>query len=206
MSTMFNDTMDTAKSTIESAKDGTQHAVSSARSTLVEGIRAVNGVVSILRGLQLTDALGWIGLERRRGPLGSLALFGAGVAVGTGVGMLFAPKSGAETRRFLFGGLEQGAKEIEEKAENLAGKAKDTVVKAEHKVEDLAGKAKDTLVSTERKVENKVGERVEMAKDAVKDTVDQAKSLVTPPESYRQGDDIIKANGTGNHRSTHRHA
>lgn len=203
---MFNDTADAAHSTMASDNGGTRRAASSARSSLMTGIDAINGVVSILRGVNVVNALGLIKLARRRGPLGSLALFGAGIAVGRAVGMLFAPRSGAETRRFLFGGLEQGAKEIEEKAENLAGKAKDTVVKAEHKVEDLAGKAKDTLVSAERKVENKVGERVEMAKDAVKDTVDQAKSLVTPPESYRQGDDIIKANGTGNHRSTHRHA
>ena len=223
MSTMFNDTMDTAKSTIESAKDGTQHAVSSARSTLLDGIHAVNGVVSILRGLEFADALGWIGLARRRGPLGSIALFGAGVALGTGIGMLFAPKSGAETRRALFGGLEKETKEIEHKAENLAGKAKDAVVNAEHKAEDYAGKAKDavvnaerkmedyvgkakdSVVNVERKVENKVGQRVEMAKDAVKDAADQAKSLMTPPDSYRPGDDK-GANGTGNHRSTLRHA
>jgi len=213
--------LDAAKSKMEYAKDGTQHAISSARSTLIDGIHAVNGVVSILRGLQVTDALGWFGLARRRGPFGSLALFGAGVAVGTGVGMLFAPKSGAETRRALFGGLmglekkaEAGAKEIEEKAENLAGKAKDAVVNAEHKVEDYAGKAKEAVMGAERTVETKVDNaketikgKVDSAVDAAKDTADQAKSLMSSGELFRQGGETMKpADGTGNHRTTHRHS
>ena len=182
MSTTLNDTMDAAKNTamntMESAKEGTQHAVSSARSTLFDGIRAVNGVVSILRGFGLSDALGWVGLSRRRGPFETLGIFGAGFAAGAIGGVLFAPKSGADTRQFLldyFKGLEkdaekgvkEGVKGIETKAEDLAGKAKDAVVSAEKKVEDLAGKAKDNVIATEKKAEDYIGK----AKDNVKDTL-----------------------------------
>src|SRR5262249_54249880 len=99
MSTMLNDTRDAARNTLESAKERTQHAASSARSAVLDGIRAVSGALSIARGLQLTDMLGWFGLARRRGALESFAVFGAGVAVGAGAGLLFAPMSGADLRR-----------------------------------------------------------------------------------------------------------
>jgi gas vesicle protein len=150
MSTLLNDTKDTASCMMDSAKDGAEHAASSASSTLFEGIHAVTGVVSMLRGLHVTDALGLFGLARRRGPVGSIALFGAGFAVGAGAGVLFAPMSGSDLRRAMldrFKGLQQdaahtlekvetGAKEIEGKAGTLVGKAKDTVVSVEHKLED----------------------------------------------------------------------
>jgi hypothetical protein len=39
--------------------------------------------------------------EWKRSPLVSIAIFGAGVAVGAGAGLLFAPMSGADMRRTL---------------------------------------------------------------------------------------------------------
>jgi YtxH-like protein len=57
---------------------------------------------SRLKGMDRDDVLELIGLERRRGAmdalLPALGLFGLGVLVGAGVGLLLAPKSGAELR------------------------------------------------------------------------------------------------------------
>ena len=162
MSITLNDTMDTAKATMEHAGKETQNAVSTARGALYDGIQTVANVVSMARGLGFGDVLGWVGLARRRSPAGSLALFGAGVLVGTGVGFLFAPVSGADARRAIFDklkGLEGDAKrtahKVEDKAEAVAAKAKSTVINAEHKIEDLAGQAKDSLMSAERNQENR---------------------------------------------------
>ena len=192
MSSTLNDTVGAAKSTFESAKEGTQHAVSNARSTLLDGLRAVSGIVTIVKGLQLADPLAWIGLERRRGPFESLAIFGAGVAVGAGVGVLFAPTSGADLRRTIAArlkglekgaervvekaeaGVKEGVKDVEQKAEDLAGKAKDAAVGAEKKVEDLAGKAKDAAVGAEKKVEDFAGN----LKDKAKSPADQRSTHV----------------------------
>jgi len=209
MSTLLNETMDAAKcavgtakdaakNTMESAKDGTQHAVSSARSGLLDGLQTVSSVVSIIRGFGLSDALGLVGLTRKRGPFESLAIFGAGVAVGTGVGFLFAPAAGNDTRRKILGlfmnmekTAETKAKEIEQKAEDLVGKAKDTVMDAEKKVENKVGQRIDTAKET-------IKGKVEAAADAVKDTADNAKSAVTGSDILRQSNDA-----PGNNRTAH---
>jgi gas vesicle protein len=215
MSTTLNDTMDTAKSMMDSAKNETQHAVSSARSTLFDGIRAAASVASMLRSFELSTALGWIGLARRRGPFESFALFGAGAAVGTAVGMLFAPMSGADTRRAIFGrlkGLGQDAQRTIEKAE--AG-AKEIEQKIETKAEDLAGKAKDAAMKAERKVETTVSAgldtakeavkgKVESATSAIKETAEDAKSALTSADPMRQtgGDNNKNPGAMGNHRQS----
>lgn len=149
MSTMMNDSMDTAKDLMSSAKQGTEHAVESTRATIFDGLRAAASVLSILRGFGLGDALGWVGLRRRHSPGSAIAVFGAGVAVGAGLGILFAPTSGSDTRSSilgLVGGLkadarraahkvEEGGAEIRAKVDEMAGQVKDAAIKAEHKVE-----------------------------------------------------------------------
>lgn len=150
MQTTPSQIIDTTKDMFGSAKDGTEHAAASARSTLFDGIRTAASVYATLRGLGLGDALGWVGLARRRGPLAGFATFGAGFAVGAGFGMVFAPMSGAALRGAIVGrlkGVEDDAKRTIDKAEagakDLEGKAADLVGKAA----DLAGKAKDAVVN-----------------------------------------------------------
>jgi gas vesicle protein len=188
-----------AKSTMETAKAGTGHAVSSAQSTVMDGVHVVTGIASMLARLTANDALGWIGLSRRRSPFVSLAAFSVGVAAGVGAGLLFAPTSGADLRSALlknFQGLLGDAKDvartaeakvekIEDKAEKIAGKAKDKAEdlagKAKDKVEDLAGKANDVA----KKVENKAA----AATNEVKETYQDAKSMMaaaTDPEHATQ--------------------
>jgi len=183
MSSTLNDTMGAAKNVMETAKHGTEHAVSSARSTVLDGVKAVAGIVTMLRGFEVDDGLGWFGLARRRTPLVSFATFGAGVALGAGLGVLFAPMSGAAMRRAILkqiNGLTSEAKETFERAES---EVKEVGEKVGDKAEELAGKAKDAVKKAERKVENKVSDGAEAVKDAVKSRVDAVKDTVEDAKS-----------------------
>lgn len=138
MSPTLNGTMNAAKNGVESAKDCAEHAIGTARSgiasvkegtgqtvlnamsMLAKGISTAAGIVAMLRSLDRDDGLAWLGLSRRRSPLVSIAIFGAGVAVGAGAGLLFAPMSGADMRRTMLGG-----------AKDLTHKATPTIERAE---------------------------------------------------------------------------
>jgi hypothetical protein len=154
MSTTLNDTMDTAKNVLDSARettehavgtarhamgsarDSTGHAVSGARSTLLDGVKTVSGIVAMLRDLGVSDALGWVGLSRRRSPLLSVAIFGAGVAVGAGAGLMFAQTSGTDLRRAILVRL-MGPMDA----------AKETVTKDAHAVSEGAAAVKEVVVN-----------------------------------------------------------
>ncbi len=175
MSNMLDDTMSTAKNAIGTAKVGTEHAVASTRSMLLDGLHAATSLVTLLRSLDRDDALGWVGLARRTGPMRSLGLFGAGLAVGAGAGMLFAPMSGAEARRTLLNRL-LGAKDAA--VETVGAKIED----AGEKVHDLADKAGDAVKKAEHQVASKatagahaVMNKIDAATSAVKHAADDAK-------------------------------
>jgi gas vesicle protein len=133
----------TAKQALGSAREGAEHAVSSARSRWMEGIRAAAELVTMVRSLQTGDALGWIGLQRRRGALASLGVFGAGIAVGAGLGVLFAPTSGVEMRRRLVGRVQALKGNAENTLRDAAPAVKDAVEKAEETMGDLAYQVAD---------------------------------------------------------------
>ncbi len=187
MATMLDDTMATAKDLMGTAKEGTGQAASSVRSTVLDGVHAITSVAAMLRGLGADDALGWVGLSRRRSPLVTMAIFGAGFAAGAGAGLLLAPTSGADLRRNLMKsvtGLWGQAKDVAEKAETR-------IENLEHQAEDMASKAKDAVKKAEHKVEARVAEGAKSLEDsvktraagavsAVKDTMHDAKSMVSP--------------------------
>jgi len=159
MTSMLNDTVNNAKNVMETAREGTEHAVAKTRDRFVEGFRAVTEVVAMLRALNGDDALGWVGLARRTGPFQSIAVFGAGMAVGAGAGMLFAPMSGVELRRALLG-------KITAQAQDAATRVEANVKEVEEKGEDLVRQAADAVKKVERKIENKVNAGAEAVKDA----------------------------------------
>ncbi len=99
MSSALNDTM---KHGVESVREGTEHTLASTISAMVKGVSAVSGVVTMLRSLDRDDGLAWFGLARRR-PLRAAAMFSAGLALGAGFGVLFAPMAGVDLRRKLLG-------------------------------------------------------------------------------------------------------
>ena len=185
MSNTLNDTMDAAKDIVDSAKTGTQHAVSSARSSLFDGIHALSSVVSMLRGLEMDDALGWVGLARRRGPLVPLALFSAGILVGAGVGVLVAPQSGVRTRRAILDALKGLEQKAEAEAKMIEQKAEHLVDKVETKVTENACAAKEAIKT-----------KAEEAAFAVKDTLEDAKSALGLPDPFTHSDSKMGENKT----------
>lgn len=60
-----------------------------------------------LTNVGVDDALGFVGLERRRGHgWEKLAFFGAGALAGAGAGLLLAPASGRDTRKKIGEGMD----------------------------------------------------------------------------------------------------
>lgn len=76
-----------------------------------------------LRDMSKDDILNAIGLETRRSAadyvLPALGVFSAGLVVGAGLGLLFAPKSGREIRGAIRGRLREQAEKAD--AEHGAG-------------------------------------------------------------------------------------
>lgn len=179
MATMMNGTMDTArhvmgsaretaeqavgnaKHALGSAKEGAEHTLSSTMSYLTTGAKAVAGFASVLRALGVDDALGWVGLRRRQSPFYPIAIFGAGVAVGAGVGMLLAPKSGAQIRRSILKAFNDITGEAKDALQRVESEVKEAGEKVEEKAEELADKAKGAALKAERKIESKIENKME---------------------------------------------
>jgi gas vesicle protein len=183
MSSTLNDTMHTAKDVMDAAKCGAEHALHSAqkdaRSSLLGTITAVGGLVAILRSLDVDDGLGWIGLTRKRtafrtSAISTVAFFGAGIALGTGAALLFAPASGADTRRKLRARFEGVKRDAEDTLERVGTEVK----QLEQKAESFVTRAKDAAKKAEHEIENKVSEGIHTAKDVAKSQADAALGTV----------------------------
>jgi len=174
----FDSARDGAGHAFDSARHGTEHAVLGTRSAALEVVRTLGGLIATLRGLDRDDALGWIGLARRRGPLPSIAIFGAGMMMGAGIGVLFAPMSGAQMRSAILDRLKGVKNEVKDSIDHVASEAKEVEGKVEKKVEDLAAKAGDAVKKAENKIETKVNAGAEAMKDAVVQKVDTAAGAV----------------------------
>ena len=76
-------------------------------------------VSAFVNDLSTDDALGYVGLQRRRSAadyvLPAVGLFGVGVAVGVGVGIALAPKAGEQLREDVKEGVKKSVNELREK-------------------------------------------------------------------------------------------
>lgn len=97
-----------------------------AGSTVHRSSRTVRRALSMLRRIDLEDVMVWLHLSRRRGPLGAIALLGAGAAVGAGLVLLLSPTSGPEVRRTL----KRRAASLEERVEEQVSEALHTAREA----------------------------------------------------------------------------
>lgn len=157
---------DSVEHSLDSAKDGANHAASSARSAWVDGLKAVTGLVHAVRSFDSDDALGLIGLRRRRSPLVASALFGAGVAVGLGAGILVAPASGRETRRRIRSGLAAMLADTKSAVTHAAADAKSTV---EHAASGGQEAFRHAGAEVKLAVDHAVGDGKEAVKHAATD-------------------------------------
>lgn len=87
---------------------------------------------------------------------GGISSFLLGVGVGLGIGMLFAPKSGADTRQLIKDKTGEGTDYLKQRSTDLRDSAGDLL----NKSKDALGRQKDTIA-----------EAVEAGKQAYRDTV-----------------------------------
>jgi hypothetical protein len=99
-------------------------------------VRSINGDdLRVIAQDYADDVLGRYGYYR--GPstamrvLSMAGAFGAGVAVGTGLGLIFAPRSGAETRQAISRTVENGVNRVKETVQRQRGNGHRIVTDAE---------------------------------------------------------------------------
>ena len=97
---------------------------------------------------------------------GGISSFLLGVGVGLGIGMLFAPKSGADTRQLIKDKTGEGTDYLKQRGTDLRDSAGDLL----NKSIDALGRQKDTIA-----------EAVEAGKQAYRDTVNN------PPHPSSEG-------------------
>jgi hypothetical protein len=98
---MLDNVMKNANKTVDGATESAVKTAHRMRSAIVDGFHAAASAFTALSGLTPADALGWVGLQRRRGPATAMVSFGAGFLAGAAAGVLFAPWSGAEMRSLI---------------------------------------------------------------------------------------------------------
>jgi len=204
--TTLDDTVKNAQKLMDETKDNAGHAAIKARSTMLEGIHAVASTITMLRGLGVGDALRWAGLQRRSSPLVPMFTFGAGFLAGAAAGTLFAPMAGADVRRKLADramGLERDAEKagadakarVENKADDLAGKAKDAVNNVESKAKDAFNTAESKAKGVYNTAESKAKDVYNTAEYKAKDAFDHVESKAK--ETAQKAQDAF-ATGTAN--------
>ena len=72
--------------------------------------------VNKLKNLDKDELLEYLGLQTKRSPadwiVPTLGLFGVGILVGAGIGLMLAPKSGADLREDLRARLQSGGEQL----------------------------------------------------------------------------------------------
>jgi len=76
---------------------------------------------------------------------GSIAPFLVGLAVGAGLALLFAPQSGAETRRFIRRRARRAGEAMRATAEDLGDNVRDQVDHVKRRVEDTVDHVRETV-------------------------------------------------------------
>lgn len=94
---------------------------------------------------------GYVIIERRTGSFGT---FVWGLLLGAGAALLFAPKSGRETRRELGEGVERLRDRAETRARELQRNVNETVDDVRRQVEDVRRQVEEGLDSARRAMES----------------------------------------------------
>lgn len=148
----MNSVKDTLGTAQKQVTNFAEHGYTAAQDGVHDAVERVSRLVTIARNLGLDDVLGVVGLQRRQGPGGAIASFGAGVAVGAGLGLLFAPMPGSDLRGKIG------------KALGLTGVV-DKLAEVEGQVEDKLVEKKDELKANMSRATEKAKERVVELKD-----------------------------------------
>jgi hypothetical protein len=107
-------------------------------------IKAISALGENVREIDQDDILERLGLERRRGAfervITAVGLFGAGMVVGAGVGMLASPMAPADMRKKIT----DGAKSVKKELTELVSAAEEQVQKGTQRVEARTNDRKES--------------------------------------------------------------
>jgi len=116
-----------------------------------------------------------------------------GLAVGAGLALLFAPASGAETRRKLVHGARRMRRAAQGAADDVTEKVRDTIEVARERVAETIETARDTISAKRGQVERAVTEGRSAARQARHDI---EKRLSETKAAYQAGARVARESKT----------
>jgi len=94
-----------------------------------------------------------------------MANFFLGLGLGVGIGLLFAPKTGEETRDILLGKADEGKEFLKKQAADLRGSAEDIVGKSREAI----NRQKETLSEVINRQKDSLSDALEAGKQAYRE-------------------------------------
>ena len=132
------------------------------------------------------DGEPYIVIEKHSGDLGNLLL---GVLIGAGVALLFAPRTGQETRADIRRKARQATDAVKGVAEEVAGQVVETFEGAKERVEEQIESARSTIEAKKRQVSRAMEAGREAAAEARQDLENR---LVETKAAYAAGGDVAR--------------
>ena len=135
---------------------------------------------------EFDDDDAFVVIERQSPGIGSFLI---GAAIGAGVALLFAPRSGEETRREI----QRGARRVRTAAQDVASEAvnrvSDTFPEARRQVEERIDAARQAIALKRSQVTRAMDAGREAARDA---RVDLEAKLASTKAAYHAGEDVAR--------------
>ena len=128
----------------------------------------------------------YVVIEKRSGGLGTLFV---GLAIGAGLALLFAPRSGAETRQQLRRRAERMRDAAENAVDEVTGTVHDTFEAARQRVEEKIDAARDAIETKRDQVQRAVDAGREAAQQA---RADLERRLAETKAAYNAGAQVAR--------------
>ena len=132
------------------------------------------------------DGEPYIVIEKHSGDLGNLFV---GLLIGAGVALLFAPRSGQETRRDIRRKARQATDAVKGVAEEVTGQVVETFEGAKVRVEEQIESARSAIEAKKRQVSRAMEAGREAAAEARQDLESR---LVETKAAYAAGGDVAR--------------
>ena len=129
----------------------------------------------------------YIVIEKHNGDVSNLII---GVLIGAGVALLFAPKSGVETRADISRRARRASDAVKDAAEDLTTQVVDTYEGARARVEEQIDAARDAIVAKKRQVSRAMDAGREAAQQA---RGDLERRLAETKAAYNAGADVARS-------------
>lgn len=133
------------------------------------------------------DGEPYIVIEKHNGDIGNLFL---GLLIGAGVALLFAPRSGQETRRDIRRKAREATEAVKGVAEEVTGQVVESYEGAKLRVEEQIESARSAIAAKQRQVSRAMDAGREAAAQARQDLENQ---LVETKAAYAAGGDVARS-------------